>query len=453
MIDAVVACRDGIVPMAMAMAMAMARDAADLSRSRHDGLPRLIDHWRALHAAVAVARQGSTIRAARCIHLSQPAVTRAIAMLESACGQPLFLRTTRGMVPTPQGERLVARADACMELVQRGAREALGALACRTTRGNAPERFARHLTPSRLRALLAVSGGGSESRAAEQLGLSQPAVHAALRALEQQLDVPIFYKSAAGTRLTPPGDALLLRVKQSLAELRALETELSAWTGRTRGRIVVGILPLSATIFLPRAIAAFMPKYPDMDVQVIDGTYETLVRLLRSAEIDVLAGALRRGVPHADVAAHSLFVDDLVVIANRRHPCWKKARLQLADLLQWPWVAPLPGTPADRLLHALFARHDLPAPSRSLCAGSPTMTLACVLQSDRLAIASRGQVLQDDHGGQIGIVPVRFAPVARRIGLLTRVLSDPAPPLAAFLDICRHTTRDLPGAEGVHATA
>lgn len=443
MIATAVDCRDGTA------SMAVARGSPDPPRSRHDELPRLLDHWRALHAALAVARQGSTIRAAQCIHLSQPAVTRAIAMLESACEQPLFLRTTRGTVPTPQGERLVARADACMELVQRGARDALGALARKATRSNAPERFAQHLTPSRLRTLLAVSEGGSESRAAEQLGVSQPAVHAASRALEQQLDVPIFYKSAAGTRLTPPGDALLLRVKQALAELRALETELSAWTGRTRGRIVVGMLPLSVTIFLPRAIAAFMPKYPDMDVQVIDGTYETLVRLLRSAEIDVLAGALRRSVPHADIAAHSLFVDDLIVIANRRHPCWKKPRLELADLLRWPWVAPLPGTPADRLLHALFAQHDLPAPSRRLCANSPTMTLACVLQSDRLAIASRGQVLQDDLGGQIRIVPVRFAPVARRIGLLTRILTDPSPPLAAFLDICRRSTQELPGAEGV----
>ena len=357
------------------------------------------------------------------------------------------------MVPTAQGERLALRAGACVDLLARGAREAIATAPRKVARRYVADRFAQRVTPSQLRALLAVSDGGSESRAAARLGISQPAVHAALLALEQLLDTRIFYKSSAGTRLMPPGEALLLRVKQAVAELRVLETELSAWTGQTRGRIVVGMLPLSVPIFLPSAIRAFMQQYPDVDVQIIDGTYETLVALLLSADIDLVVGALRSGIPQADVRAQALFADDLVIIANSRHPCLRKRTLELADLLQWPWVAPLPDTPADRLLQSLFSQVGLPAPSGRLCANSPTMTLACVLQLNLLAIASRGHVLLDDHGGQVRIVPLPLPSISRRIGLLMRALTEPSPPLLAFLDACHEATRRLPGTTVENATA
>ena len=410
-------------------------------------VPALLDQLRALRAVLAVARHGTTVGAAEAIHVSQPAVTRAVGLLEATYGHQLFLRTTRGMVPTTQGERLASRAGACMELLTRGAREAVTIVARKSTRvDGAVDRFAQRVTPSQLRALLSISDCGSESRAALQLGISQPAVHAALLALEQLLDVRIFYKSSAGTRLMPPGEALLLRVRQAVGELRVMETEFSAWSGSTRGQIVVGMLPLSVPIFLPRATRAFMRQYPDVDVRIIDGTYETLASLLQSADVDLVAGALRSGVPHADLQALELFVDDLVIIANSEHPCLRRSGLELADLLQWPWVAPLPETPADRLLQSLFDQHGLPAPSRQLCAGSPMMTLAYVLQSDLLAIASRGHALLDDHGGRIRIVPVQLPTISRRIGLLVRTLTEPSPPLLAFLEACREATQALPGA-------
>ncbi|MDZ5461747.1 helix-turn-helix domain-containing protein, partial [Azohydromonas lata] len=67
--------------------------------------PPLAERLKALFALRAVARHGSTVRAAEAIHLSQPAVARAVAELERAAQVPLFVRTARGMVPTPAGER------------------------------------------------------------------------------------------------------------------------------------------------------------------------------------------------------------------------------------------------------------------------------------------------------------------------------------------------------------
>lgn len=402
-------------------------------------LPPLAAQLRAMRALLAVVQHGSTVRAAEAIHLSQPAVARAVMQLEKACGVPLFARATRGMMPTTAGSQLAGRIDALQLHLSSGATEALAAAtpAVPTARRSAaPQRFPAVVPPGHLRALVAIAACGSEARASAWLGVTQPAVHAALQGLETLLGARLFYKLPFGTRLTPAGEALLRRVKLALAEIRGMETDIAAWRGEIRGRVVVGVLPLSVAIFLPSAVEALAARHPDIEIRIVDGTYESLVQDLLSADVDAIAGALRAEPPSEEVQQHHLFDDDLVVVARAGHPCLKRRGLRLEHLLEWEWVTPLPGTPADRALAQLFGGSGLAPPRGSLHASSPTMTLSFVVQTGRLALASRGQALLDDHGGQLCIVPLALPSTRRRIGLLTRALSTPSPDLRLFIEAC-----------------
>jgi LysR family transcriptional regulator of gallate degradation len=288
-----------------------------------------------------------------------------------------------------------------------------------------------------LRALVAIATAGSEARAAAALGVSQPAVHAALQGLENLVGVRLFYKLSSGTRLTPAGEALLRRVKLAGAEVRAMEGDLAAWRGEIRGRIVVGVLPLSVTIFLPRAVDALHRSHPDIEIQIVDGTYESLVRQMLSADVDAIAGALRADDPQSEIRQLHLFDDDLVVVARAGHPCLRRKRSTLHDLLRWDWVTPLPGTPADTALERVFRAQGLEPPAGGLQASSPALTLSFVMQTGRLAIASRGQALIDNHGGELRIVALALPLTMRRIGVATRSMGEPSHDLRLFLDACR----------------
>ena len=91
---------------------------------------------------LAVAEQGSFRKAGRLLHLTQPAVTAAIAELEQTLGVLLFDRTARGVTPTAHGESFIARANAIfgelrlaaddIEIISRGSR---GTLRIGTGRG------------------------------------------------------------------------------------------------------------------------------------------------------------------------------------------------------------------------------------------------------------------------------------------------------------------------------
>lgn len=76
-----------------------------------------------LTALVTVAEVGSVTKAARLLHLVQPAVTRQIRMLETEIGVPLFERTRQGMVPTPAGTVLVERARRALQELERARAE------------------------------------------------------------------------------------------------------------------------------------------------------------------------------------------------------------------------------------------------------------------------------------------------------------------------------------------
>ncbi|CAM3846602.1 LysR family transcriptional regulator [Kerstersia gyiorum] len=406
------------------------------SQATH-GTPTLLPMLRSLRAMSAVVQHGTTFAAAEACHVSQPAITRAIQRLERDCGLDLFLRTARGMAPTEPGRQMAARVMALLACLQTGAREALASDASKRGGDGTTGRFARSVTPSQIQALLSVAAWGSESRAAQALGISQPAIHAALQGLERLISVRLFYKLPSGTWLTPPGDALLLRTRQALAELRGLESDLAAWQGETRGTIVIGTLPLSVPIFLPHAIQTIMQAHPGVRVGIIDGTYEDLLQRLRSADIDVIAGALRRDPVDDDIRQIALFEDDLVIVARPDHPCLQQAGLQLDDLTRWRWVTPLPDTPADRLLRQIFAAQGLAPPSGRLYANSPMITQALVQQTGHLAIASRGQAQIEARHGNLCIVPVATPGTGRKIGLALRTATQASPQLHALLQACQ----------------
>src|SRR5256885_11005590 len=54
-----------------------------------------------------------------------------------------------------------------------------------------------------------------------------------------------------------------------------MDSDISAWRGEIRGRVVVGVLPLSVGIFLPRAVDSLAASHPDIEVSIVDGTYRS----------------------------------------------------------------------------------------------------------------------------------------------------------------------------------
>src|SRR5882757_918622 len=129
---------------------------------------------RHLEALAEIGRAGSMSAAARRVNLSQPALAQAVGKLERMIGQRLFDRQPGGMIPTAAGHTLLIRIERAFNYLIHGVR-----LVRRSARLAPSGHIERRVTMAQLRSLVAVESTSSDAMAAQQIGLSQPAVHRA----------------------------------------------------------------------------------------------------------------------------------------------------------------------------------------------------------------------------------------------------------------------------------
>ncbi len=396
----------------------------------------LAPHLKQLRCVLAVCRAGSTARASEALPLSQSAIARAIRQLESSLGLTLFERGARGMLATVEGRLLAHRASRAMaqlELAETEAARLSDEAAHELRRG----RFSGACSHRHLQTYIAFCQNHGESAAARRLGVSQPAVNQVLRQVEHMLGTRLFQRSSRGMRLTESGEAVLRRAKLAMDELRHAHEDLGALRGRMQGRIIVGSLPLSAGVLVPRAVDRVLSRHRDLHVTIVDGTYDALLNQLLHAEVDVIVGALRPWAAGPEIAQETLFTDTLCVVARRGHPLLDQPPRRLRQLKAASWIAPLSGTPAREAFERAFAAEGLAAPRGLLEANSAVVVQALLMDSDRLALLSRRQIVRGVSAGLLAVMPLQVHETERQIGLTMRADADPGPALRMFMEEIR----------------
>ena len=396
-----------------------------------------IPNLRHLRAFAATVEHGGATRAAERIHLSQPAVTQALAKLEARLGAKLFVVGADGMRPTDIGLLFHDRVARAFALIENGAREALGADA---RRPEAIARFARLLTVAQLRALAAMQFNRNFSLAARELKLSQPSIHRAARDLERIMGVALFVAARQGVELTPAASIFARHAALAHAELKQGFAEVGERLDADPGEIVVGAMPFARTQLLPDALNELSRERPRARVRVISAPYDGLLGRLRYGVIDFLVGALRDPPPIDDVVQEPLFDDPLSIIARRGHPLTLRRTVTPADLIAYPWVAPAEETPARAAFDRLFPPEDVARMPGGLIETSSLVLLRGLLAgSDRLALMSARQARIELDQGLLALAPFTVPIGARRIGLTFRRGWRPTPTQALLLDLLRRS--------------
>ncbi len=125
------------------------------------------------------------------------------------------------------------------------------------------------------------------SKAAKKLGISQPALSAAISRLEQALGTPLFDRTHTPVRLTQAGKEYLLLCKnQEKLESEFLK-KISDLDSLNSGNLVIGGSSCFTSSYLPRATAEFIGRYPNIDVRIVDGSTSEIAALALEGEIDL----------------------------------------------------------------------------------------------------------------------------------------------------------------------
>jgi len=344
------------------------------------------------------------------------AVSRSVRILEDALDAPLFERKERGMLLTPVGALVHARflrIEAELNAVLDEARDTSH------EQDMANSAIEALFDERRLQAAALLSEVHHMPTVGRRMGLSQPAVSGAISRLEGALRHKLFMRTARGMMPTDLGVRWIRRFDRVLAELRYIEDDVGAASGRMQGVVTVGALPLARTTMLPLAISALQAEHPELRVHALESPYEQLCPGLLSGKIDFIVGALR---PTLDKAFSSevLLDDELGLMAASDHPLANKRKLTFAEVCRYPWVLSRPGTPLRDQLSALFAAHGETVPQPVVETGDQTLVRSLLLQGRMLTVLSTRQLRYEIDAGHLKVLRLPMDGLQRRIGITTR---------------------------------
>lgn len=385
---------------------------------------------RHLRALGEIRSHGSLNRAAEAAGLSQPALTQGLSKIERQLGQQLFHRTHEGMAPTAAGLALSERAE-----------RAFASLAAGPRRGGArgfarPDRL---MTATQASAFLHFADAGGFSGGASASGLSQPAIHRAVRELEQIWGVVLAERRGRGMVLTPAGRSLARAIRLAAREIAAGIEEALGDTG-VGGRITIGAMPLSRALLVPRALAEFVRHSPATIVDVVEGSWRELIDPLREGSIDLMVGAIRPEPPPG-IEQQPLFNDSLSVFARAGHPLASRTNVGIADLAEQAWVVGPAGTPLRSHWSDLFAGTSAP-PAVPIECGSVMVIRGLLAQSDLLTLLSADQVALEVEAGMLVRIPIDLPGTVRTIGIATRAGWRPTRAQSRLIELLRQASDD-----------
>jgi LysR family transcriptional regulator, cys regulon transcriptional activator len=212
-----------------------------------------------------------------------------------------------------------------------------------------------------LRYLRAVIDNGlNMTQAAERLATSQPGVSKQLRLLEQELGLSLFVRKGRSLEaLTPEGEEVARRAALILREVEAIRSISPNIYEEAEGRLSIGTTHTQARYVLPDVIARFRDRYPEVTLDLHQGTSEQLAEMVEKRLVDfVIASESRQRFP--DMVLLPCFRWDRIIVVPEAHPLARLGRPPtLEELAEHPLVTYVFNFEGGSSLKQAFAERGL----------------------------------------------------------------------------------------------
>ncbi|MFZ3583565.1 LysR family transcriptional regulator [Loktanella sp. DJP18] len=168
-----------------------------------------------------------------------------------------------------------------------------------------------------LRYTIAVADAGGFRAAAEALNIAQPAVSKTIQDTEKDLGFAIFLRSAGVFEITEPGRVFLDDARQTLATFErtiraSRQNELGA-----RGHIIVGYSALATSSYISAGLDRFQKRLPGCQVEMHVMSTDTMMRNLKTGEIDIGFLLSHDSVQDAEVSQQPIWSTQIGVVVPR----------------------------------------------------------------------------------------------------------------------------------------
>jgi DNA-binding transcriptional LysR family regulator len=261
--------------------------------------------------------------------------------------------------------------------------------------------------------------------AAHLLGMSQPALSASVRGLEDELGAELFDRSSRRITLTPAGQRLRPEVRRLLDMAGALPALARSSTATVTGTVALGLVQAFRHLDLGGLLAEIRAAYPGVGFRVVHEPTTKMRQQLRSGALD-LAFLYDAGPGTAGLRCTLLYEQRLVVIVPGGHELAGRRRLDIHELRGQTWIDLTQGTELAATVAALDRQHHL---SREVTAQVSQLDVLTELVRAGLGIA----IVPEDIARTAGVTALELTGQPLRRSLMLAQRNEPLSPAASIV--------------------
>lgn len=247
------------------------------------------------------------------------------------------------------------------------------------------QRVGRRLKLRELHILMEVVKAGSMGKAADRLNVSQPVVSKAVASLEHTLGVRLLDRNVRGVELTDYGHAALKCGVAVFDDLKKGIEEIEFIADPTVGAVRIGCTEPEFAGIVSAVIDRLSPRYPRITFHLVRVDQFALYRELEARDVDLVIARLDGPASEDHVNAEVLYTEPIVVAVGLQSPWARRRRVDLAELVDEPWLLPPPGSFVSSFFADAFRACGLHPPGRPWSARRPI----CASRSWRAAAFSQ----------------------------------------------------------------
>lgn len=282
-----------------------------------------------------------------------------------------------------------------------------------------------------LRTFLEVSRQKSFSRAAEKLLLTQPAVSAQIRSLEQEVRSQLFDRSGGKVTFTAAG-----RVFEPFAE-HCLECHshillaIAEMQRTPRGEISICANEATCLYVLPHVFAEFKQQYSRVALSIVRSERLRTLEAVLNREVDF--GVVTLPVKDPRVMVELLHKDELALTVSPKHPLAARDSISMDDVAQHSLLLPKQGRQREQIDHLFHARDLDPKVGMEL--DSSELLKRFIIAGLGMGFLPRTNVAGEERTGAMKTLPIEGVRLARELGIVFRRDKSLSRAAQAFLEI------------------
>lgn len=199
---------------------------------------------------------------------------------------------------------------------------------------------------------IAVAEEKNIGRAASRLHITQPALTRRIHALEDEMGVPLFTRTATGMEITPGGTALLKRARTIQVELAQSKHDVRNAKHQERVPFDIGVFGSAIFDVVPRVLGEFAKNNPDIELRLHNVRKDQQIALLRQGRIQIVFDRFLQQEP--DFSYELVHREQTCVALHKDHPLARRKTVDYRDLAGQPCIGSSVDTEMESTLSRIY---------------------------------------------------------------------------------------------------